>query len=112
MVPEGSQLLCMNCCPYIVADANTHGTPDPLYVANNLRALDTPMFNQATWEWEYGIEVLLVCGNIAKETFKRSPYKTYGRILFVAHPAWRAWTNEALGAIRDQIAGHTQNQEA
>jgi hypothetical protein len=99
MMPPGADLLCMNVHPYIVASANHHGTPDPLYVAWNLRQLDAPMWGTT----RPMIDTLLVCGRIAKETFKRSPYKTYAKILFIKHPAWRAWSNGEFQRVRAEI---------
>lgn len=90
MVPEESSLLCINACPYIVESANHHGVPEPLYVAGLLRRLEP-------------FDLLLVCGSIAKATFKRSPYKGSHPILFIHHPAWRAWSADGFSAVRQAI---------
>jgi len=90
MVPEGSELLCFNSCPYIVASANHHGTPDPLYVARILRLLGA-------------FDVLLVCGAVAKSTFRLSPYKGSQPNLFIHHPAWRAWSLVEFSRVRERI---------
>lgn len=90
MVPPGAEILCINSCPYIVENANKHGKPEPLYVASLLRRLEP-------------YDVLLVCGNIAKATFKQSPYKGYGCILFIPHPAWRAWSFALFSAVQESI---------
>jgi hypothetical protein len=79
MVPNGWDILCINACPYIVESANHHGTPDPEYVGVLLRRL-----------WPF--DCLLVCGSIAKSTFRLSPFKGSAPILFIHHPAWRAWS--------------------
>ena len=90
MVPPGWDILCINSHPYIVASANHHGTPDPEYVGVLLRRL---------WPWD----VLLVCGSVAKGTFKQSPFKGSSPILFIHHPAWRAWSAVDFSNVRLDI---------
>jgi len=84
-------LLCINSCPYIVQSANHHGRPEPMYVAELLRRL-------------VPYDVLLVCGAIAKATFRASPYKGYAPVLFIHHPAWRAWSTSLINEVQQQIA--------
>jgi len=83
-------LLCINSCPYIVEGANAHGRPEPMYVAELLRRLEP-------------FDCLLVCGSIAKATFKLSPYKGSHPVLFIHHPAWRAWSTELIGQVQRQL---------
>ena len=91
MLPvEDWDLLCINSCPYIVEGANAHGRPEPMYVAELLRRLEP-------------FDCLLVCGSIAKATFKLSPYKGSHPVLFIHHPAWRAWSTELIGQVQREI---------
>lgn len=90
MVPPSSDILCINSCPYIVESANHHGVPEPLYVADLLRCLEP-------------FDCLLVCGNVAKQTFKRSPYKGEHPILYIPHPAWRAWSSRGFLQVQAAI---------
>jgi hypothetical protein len=91
MVPPSWDLLCINSCPYIVQGANYHGKPEPLYVASLLRRLEP-------------FDCLLVCGAVAKATYRLSPYKGSHPILFIHHPAWRAWSKELISEVQGLIA--------
>jgi hypothetical protein len=95
MLPPGWDILCINSCPTIVASANHHGVPEPLYVATLLRRLAP-------------IDVLLVCGSIAKGTFKQSPYKGSQPNLFINHPAWRAWSTVGILLVQAAILDSVQ----
>lgn len=88
----GEDILCINSCPLIVATAREHGVPNPHYVAALLRRLEP-------------ISVLLVCGAVAKATFRLSPYKSYAKIIIMPHPAWRAWTKELEVHYRELAIG-------
>lgn len=90
MVPDGMDILCINSCPYIVQGADAHGKPEPLYVAALLRRLEP-------------FALLLVCGSIAKTTFKQSPYKGTHPVLYIHHPAWRAWSLVDFSNVRLDI---------
>jgi len=94
MVPNPDDLLCINSSPYIVQSANHHGKPEPLYVASLLRRLEP-------------YDLLLVCGAIAKSTFRLSPYKGEAPIIFIHHPAWRAWSAAGFLAVRQTIVTAT-----
>jgi hypothetical protein len=73
-----------------VEGANVHGVPEPLYVASLLRRLEP-------------YDLLLVCGAIAKSTFRLSPYKGEAPIIFIHHPAWRAWSAGLINEVQQQI---------
>ena len=66
--------------------ANGHGTPDAVWVADNLRLLEP-------------FDVLLVCGRIAQRTYDISAHKTKARVFKIMHPAARTWTNVALDEL-------------
>jgi len=84
-------LLVTNSCRECQETANHHGTPDPQWVANNLSFLASDK-----------MDLLLVCGKVAKETYERSGFQ-FPRIIFMDHPAARRWTNAALDETRDRI---------
>jgi hypothetical protein len=90
----GHNLVVTNSCRACQATANHHGTPDPEWVKENLRFLESR-----------GMDLLLVCGRVAQDTFGRSG-GTSARIpvLFIDHPAARRWTNASLDATRELIS--------
>ena len=85
-------LLVTNSCRECQETANDHGKPDPEWVAENLKFLASEK-----------MDLLLVCGKVAKETYERSGF-TFPRVIFMDHPAARRWTNAALDATREKIA--------
>jgi hypothetical protein len=88
-------LLVTNSCRECQSTANHHGTPDPEWVGRNLAFLA-----------KQGMDLLLVCGQVAKRTYLQRPCgwnATYPRVLFIDHPAARRWTNAKLDATRDEI---------
>jgi hypothetical protein len=89
----GEDILCINSCPLIVSRADEHGVPNPQYVEFLLRRLDA----------QGPISTLLVCGAVAKATFRLSRYKTYAKIVIMPHPAWRAWTYALEKHYRDLV---------
>jgi hypothetical protein len=86
------KLLVTNSCKELCASANHHGKPDPLWVADNLRFLETQ-----------GMDLLLVCGKVAKETYAASGY-SFPRVLFMDHPAARRWTTAAIESTASRIS--------
>jgi len=99
------QLLVTNSCRECQASANDHGKPDPQWVESNLQFLK----NQ-------GMDLLLVCGKVAQQTFRKTSFAPYHRLvdgvmtqvrpirfIEIDHPAARRWTNQALNATRDRI---------
>lgn len=86
------RLLVTNSCRIVQRSANHHGTPDPQWVRSNLEFLTAQ-----------GMELLLVCGRVARETYAASGYQ-FKRVLYMDHPAARRWTSESLNALRSRIA--------
>lgn len=84
-------LLVTNSCRECQATASGHGVPDPEWVADNLRFLA-----------RQGMDLLLVCGRVAKETYERSGL-AFPRVIFMDHPAARRWTNAGLDAMRAKV---------
>jgi hypothetical protein len=85
------QLLVTNSCRECQTTANDHGKPDPAWVADNLTFLASEK-----------MDLLLVCGRVAKQTYERSGFE-FPRVLFMDHPAARRWTNQALDDMRDKV---------
>jgi hypothetical protein len=85
-------LLVTNSCRECQATANDHGKPDPAWVADNLRFLQSE-----------GMDLLIVCGRIAKETYEKSGF-IFPRVIFMDHPAARRWSNQTLDAMRDKVS--------
>jgi len=98
-------LLVTNSCRECQATANDHGKPDPKWVESNLAFLKGQ-----------GMDLLLVCGKVAKETFLKTSFAPYHRSenghviliepvkhIFMDHPAARRWTNEGLDEIHERI---------
>lgn len=90
-------LLVTNSCRTVQQSANHHGTPDPKWVYENL--------SQAIKD---GCDLILVCGRVAKETFKASGVDFEG-VIYMDHPAARRWTNEKLDEVTNQILERKNN---
>jgi len=94
-------LLVTNSCRECQRSANDHGTPDPAWVADNLRFLASEK-----------MDLLLVCGKVAKETYERCGFQ-FERVLFMDHPAARRWTAEGMTTMRELIEARLKEvQEA
>lgn len=85
-------LLVTNSCRECQATANDHGIPDPEWVSDNLKFLESQ-----------GMHLLLVCGKVAKDTYERSGFK-FDRVIFMDHPAARRWTSDGLMKVKSKIA--------
>lgn len=88
------QLLVTDSCRYVVFSAREHGTPEPQWVAENLARLLIVG----------RMDLLLVCGAVAKETYQRCGFE-FSKVLFIDHPAARRWTNAKLDETRALIEG-------
>lgn len=78
-----ANLLVTNSCRELCGSARQHGTPDPAWLAENLRLLEP-------------FTVLLVCGKVAQATYRESGYSTSVSVLELPHPAARMWTHAML----------------
>lgn len=85
-----ANLVVTNCCRELQGHANGHGSPDPAWVAANLQWLQPGL--------------LLVCGNVARATFKASRHRPLCKVLHLKHPAARTWTNAELENTARRIA--------
>jgi hypothetical protein len=82
-----NHLLVTNACRELVGGPNQHGKPDPEWLRGNLMKLD-----------KLGIGILLVCGNVAQQTYEKSGFLWKGPTIRMMHPASRTWSNELLDA--------------
>jgi hypothetical protein len=86
-----ASLLVTNSCRTVQSSANHHGAPDPAWVLDNLKFLQSEK-----------MDLLLVCGKVAKETYERSGFEA-PHVIFMDHPAARRWTPQAMEVIKTQI---------
>src|SRR5204863_10164647 len=87
LIGHDAQLLVTNACRELVTGPNQHGKPDPQWLAENLAEIEAKRPDSAT------IDVLLVCGKVAQQTFRMSGYQPKkARIVEMPHPAARMWT--------------------
>lgn len=95
LLDKGDKLLVTESCRELVSSANEHGTPDPEWLAENLKILeDKTAFN-----------VLLVCGKVAQATYGRCGYTPpIARVLEIPHPAARLWSHARIAEVRGKIA--------
>lgn len=88
-----------NCCKTVQQSASDHGTPDIVWLKDNLfKAQDD------------GMTVLLICGKIAKATFQRmkdvypaSVLYLTPKCLFIDHPAARRWSKARIASTAQEI---------
>ena len=86
-------LLVTNSCRECQSSSSDHGTPDPEWVASNLKFLESQ-----------GMNLLLICGKVAKDTYERSGFD-FPKVIFMDHPAARRWSNKTLDEMALRIAG-------
>jgi hypothetical protein len=77
-----TRFMVTNACPQLVCRASQQGTPDALWLQNNLSQLAP--------------ELVLVCGKVAQATFKRDMVGPGVRVLKLPHPAARTWTKRDI----------------
>ena len=81
-----------NACRELVSGPTNHGTPDPIWLAENLRKMT------------YGL--LLLCGKVAQQTYDQCGYRPTSTVLKLPHPAARLWTRELLDQWQKKIQRH------
>lgn len=97
LIGSAASLLVTNACRELVTSARHHGTPNPAWLAENLRYLDAA---------HHRIQILLVCGKVAQATYKTCGYLAdKAAVIEMPHPAARAvWTTTYLDEIAQRIA--------
>lgn len=86
---EGHSFWVTNACRAYVAHAGQHGTPDPVWLADNLKRVQC--------------RLLLVCGRVAQATYDRCGHQPQGHVLRIMHPASRTWTRAELDRAKGQV---------
>lgn len=99
LVGLDASLVVTNACRELVTGPTQHGTPDPVWLAENLRILDGDILD------EQYIDLLLVCGKVAQRTFKVCKYRPRAaRVIEIPHPAARSvWTREFIAETAKTI---------
>lgn len=101
LVGPDARLLVTNACRDLVSAANRHGKPDPQWLRENLMTLDGSGERRA----EGRIDVLLVCGKVAQETYDKCGYEPTSACVFkIPHPAARThWTAAVIESTAAEI---------
>jgi hypothetical protein len=89
IVGPDADLHVTNACRELCGSANHHGTPDPLWLRENLDILAP-------------FDVLLVCGKVAQATYAQTGH-SFERVIEIPHPAARRWTQAAIGAAAQRV---------
>jgi hypothetical protein len=89
-----ARLLVTNACPELVTRASEHGIPDPVWLRQNLLQLAP-------------FSLLLLCGKVAQETYRRTELPSEGRpwpVISMLHPAARTWTKTMIEDAASRVA--------
>lgn len=116
LVGPDARLLVTNACRELATSAKGHGTPDPVWLGENLHILDSPraafdnvpraVALSAEAELVPRIDVLLVCGKVAQAAYKACGYvPAKAGVIEMPHPAARAvWTRAFIDETVARIA--------
>lgn len=100
LVGPDANLLVTNACRELVKSPKEHGKPNPSWLAENLRIIDTVEGLPS----QGAIDVLLVCGKVAQRTFAECGFTTkHARVIEIPHPAARVWTREYIDQVAKSI---------
>lgn len=89
-----NKLLVTDACKELVNGPNDHGTPDPVWLYENIVILNKLR----------PIDILLICGRVAQKTFREvSHVPENARVLEIPHPAARTWTKQMLKNVERKI---------
>lgn len=98
-----NHLVVTNACRELVTGPDKHGKGDPVWLEENLRALDS----RGIWpEVDEGrIDLLLVCGRVAQKAYLSQRFECrHANIYFMPHPAARFhWTHAALARTQARL---------
>jgi hypothetical protein len=81
-----------NACRELQWSADQHGTPDPVWLKENLGLLAP-------------FDVLLVCGKVAQATYDRCGFE-FDEAIRMPHPAARMWTKAMIAEMAERVRGH------
>lgn len=90
--------LVTNACSDIVYSASAKGAPDAEWLQRNLTLLAP--------------EVVLVCGSVARATFRRGMVGKAVRVLYMPHPAARMWSKRLMTRYTKLLKGVLSNEKA
>ena len=94
LVGKSADLIVTNACPERVASAGKHGTPDPVYLRQNLEELE-----RMGWA-----DLILLAGKVAQKTYELSGFKPHSAVVIsMPHPAARRWTADTFSEIKNRI---------
>ena len=82
-----------NACSDIVFRASDKGTPDAAWLRRNLAVLRP--------------DLVLLCGNVAQSTFKRSMVEPETKVMRLPHPAARHWSKKMMKRWTRKIQRHS-----
>jgi hypothetical protein len=91
-----SRFTVTNACPDVVHSAKGRGKPDPSWLAANLKTLNPSL--------------VIVCGRVARDTFKRGMVSKDAKVLYLPHPAARTWSKQSIERARRRCIA-VQEQE-
>jgi len=100
-----NKLLVTDACKELVNGPNDHGTPDPVWLYENIVILNKLR----------PIDILLICGKVAQKTFAEilsmvdDPRLSRIKVMEIPHPAARTWTKEMLQSVRQEIESYGKN---
>jgi hypothetical protein len=99
------KLLVTNACRELVSGPQFHGKGDPAWLGENLNLLESARPESRN------LDLLLVCGKIAQDTYAKCGYKPpeTTRVIRLPHPAARLWSTDSLNRTRAIIQSHTGN---
>lgn len=109
LVGPTARLLVTNACRELVSGPQHHGTPDPIWLGENLRILDGVKGilpgGGLVPDDQWRIDLLLVCGKVAQKTYKACGYvPKAASVLEIPHPAARTvWSSEFIRRIQTEI---------
>ena len=101
LIGEDASLLVTDSCRELVTSPKDHGKPDPEWLRQNLEHLESLRH----------IDLLLVCGAVAKKTYGRCCFlpSSQTRIIEMPHPAARlVWTRDLIEKLKAEIAASRQ----
>lgn len=84
------RLLVTNCCKEYVSHSGQHGKPDAEWLRSNLAQAPD-------------VDLILVCGSVAKKTFKPEFASPKAKVLYMDHPAARRWTKDRVEGTKAHI---------
>jgi len=99
LIGPGAKLLVTNACRELVNHANKHGTPDPVWLHENLNTILE----------KFPIDLILVCGKVAQKTYADIGYNFTPPVINIMHPAARTWSKKLIEETQQEISRILRN---